>query len=120
MPWVPFFGNCEGYDARMVLYDLFERGGRCDLPPYEALRVVSPIPADGLDPVADKCAPNELFPEIKCRYDEPLIGNETFAAGAGRAPRWYEIAEERALFFVTREPINITQFTRESEESESP
>jgi len=72
MPWIPFFTNCEGYDTRMVLYDVFERGGRCVLPPYEAIRVVSPIPADGLDPVADRCAPNAQFPELTCRFDEPL------------------------------------------------
>ena len=107
MPWVPFFGNCEGYDARMVLYDLFERGGRCDLPLYESIRVVSPIPAFGLDPVADKCSPNERFPEIKCRYDEPIVSNETFSESAGRATRWYELEEVRDLFFVTREPIDI-------------
>lgn len=24
MPWLPFFSNCEGYDSRIVLYDLLE------------------------------------------------------------------------------------------------
>jgi hypothetical protein len=72
MPWVPFFTNCEGYDAHMVLYDLFERGPRCELPAYEAIRVVSPVPADGLDPVADKCGPRPEYPEVTCRYDEPI------------------------------------------------
>lgn len=43
----------------MVLYDVFERGGRCALPPYEDIRIVNPVPSDGLDPVADRCAPNE-------------------------------------------------------------
>jgi len=114
MPWVPFFSNCEGYDTRMVLYDVFERGGRCELPPYEAIRVVSPIPASGLDPVADRCAPNAQFPEMTCRFDEPL--DKPIAASA----RWYELAEERDLFYVTREPIDIELFKRVSPESANP
>lgn len=114
MPWIPFFTNCEGYDTRMVLYDVFERGGRCELPPYEAIRVVSPVPADGLDPIADKCAPNAQFPEMTCRFDEPL--DKPIAASA----RWYELAEERDLFYVTREPIDIERFKRASPESASP
>lgn len=88
MPWVPYFSNCEGYDAHMVLYDVFERGGRCTLPPLDSVRVVNPIPLEGLDPVADRCAPNEQYPELVCRYDEPLD-----APDAG-SRRWYELTEE--------------------------
>mmetsp|Transcript_135 Transcript_135/g.127 ORF Transcript_135/g.127 Transcript_135/m.127 type:complete len:80 (-) Transcript_135:3149-3388(-) len=72
MSWIPYFSNCEGYDSHMILYDLFERGGRCNLPPAESIRVVNPLPTTGLDPVADRCAPNDLYPEFTCRYDEPL------------------------------------------------
>ena len=114
MPWIPFFTNCEGYDSRMVLYDVFERGGRCELPPYEAIRVVSPIPANGLEPVADRCAPNARFPEMTCRFDEPL--DKPIAA----SERWYELSAERDLFYVTREPIGIEEFKRESDESANP
>jgi len=24
MPWIPFFSNCDGFDSRIVLYDLLE------------------------------------------------------------------------------------------------
>jgi len=29
MPWLPYFSNCEGYDTRMVLYDLLEYNDQC-------------------------------------------------------------------------------------------
>jgi hypothetical protein len=97
----------------MVLYDVFERGGRCDLPAYESIRVVNPVPTDGLEPVADKCAPTPEYPEMKCRFDEPLT------APAAGSTRWYALAEERDLFYVTREPIDIEQFKAVSEESDN-
>jgi hypothetical protein len=114
MPWIPFFSNCEGYDTRMVLYDVFERGGRCSLPPYEDIRIVNPVPSSGLDPVADRCAPNDEYPELICRYDEPL--GEPVAG----SKRWYELGEERDLFFMTRAPVPVDMFTKESEDSENP
>jgi len=113
MPWIPFFSNCEGYDSHMVLYDVFERGGRCDLPAYESIRVVNPVPTDGLEPIADKCAPTAEYPEMKCRFDEPL--NEP----ASGSTRWYALAEERDLFYVTRDPIDIEQFKAVSDESDN-
>lgn len=24
MPWLPFFSNCEGYDTRIIMFDIFE------------------------------------------------------------------------------------------------
>ena len=114
MPWIPFFSNCEGYDVHMVLYDVFERGGRCELPAYESIRVVNPVPTDGLEPVADRCAPNAEYPEMTCRFDEPL------GSTVSGSTRWYAVSEERDLFYVTREPIDIEQFKAESEESDSP
>ena len=114
MPWVPFFSNCDGYDSRMVLYEAFERGGRCELPAYEDIRVVSPVPATGLDPIADRCAPNARFPEITCRFDEPL------GADVSGQTRWYDLRAERELFYVTREPIDITDFKRNSTETANP
>jgi len=104
MPWIPFFTNCEGYDEHMILYDVFERGGRCNLPAYEDIRIVNPVPSDGLDPIADHCAPNPEFPELLCRFDEPL------EAPVPGSSRWYELKEERDLFFITREPIPIEMF----------
>jgi hypothetical protein len=113
MPWVPYFSNCEGYDVHMVLYDVFERGGRCSLPPIESLRIVNPIPLDGLDPVADRCSPNEQYPELVCRYDEPLDAPDP------GSKRWYELTEEQDMFYVTREPISIEKFKEESEVADS-
>lgn len=34
--------------------------------------------------------------------------------------RWYELEEERDLFYVTRSPIPIEHFKAESQESDNP
>jgi hypothetical protein len=115
MSWIPFFSNCEGYDTRMVLYDVFERGGRCDLPPHEDIRVVNPVPLGGMEPVADRCTPNEEYPELTCRYDEPLL-----LADEADTTRWYALEEERDLFYITRSPIPIDKFTELSEVADNP
>lgn len=53
MAWIPFFSNCEGYDSRMIFYDLLEYNSQCNLPAAQDIRVVNPIPSTGLSPVAD-------------------------------------------------------------------
>ena len=68
MPWVPFFSNCEGYDSRIVFYDILEYNNKCKLPKSKQIKVVNPIPSTGLDPVADQC--NIV---LKCIYDEPIF-----------------------------------------------
>ena len=78
MPWIPFFSNCEGFDTRMVLFDLLEYHAQCKLPSYNDIKVVNPIPSSGLDPVADRC---NLA--IKCIYDEPL------SLTVASSTRWY-------------------------------
>jgi hypothetical protein len=114
MAWIPYFSNCEGYDAHMILYDVFERGQGCELPAYEDIRVVNPVPTSGLDPVADRCAPTTEFPEVICRYDEP------FGQPSIGSSRWFELEEPRALFYITREPIPIEQFVLQSPEGANP
>jgi len=101
MPWIPFFSNCDGYDSRIVAYDAFEYHPDCQLPRYEDIRIVNPIPSSGIDPVSDSC-----HLEIKCRYDEPL--NQTNS----KSTRWYAILEETVLFQVTRDPIENELFHR--------
>ena len=32
MSWIPYFSNCEGYDHRMILYDVLEFDSACNLP----------------------------------------------------------------------------------------
>lgn len=55
MSWIPFFSNCDGYDSRIILYDSFEYNPNCSLPSYDEIRIVNPIPSNGLNPVADRC-----------------------------------------------------------------
>ena len=31
MSWFPFFSNCEGYDTKIIFYDIMERDSRCAL-----------------------------------------------------------------------------------------
>ena len=99
MPWVPFFSNCNGFDSRIVFYDLFEYSGQCELPPYDGLNIVSPIPSYGLEPVADKCQFT-----IPCRYDEALTYKRS------QTTRWYALQEETRMFYITREPVPIENF----------
>lgn len=109
MPWIPYFSNCDGYDTRMIFFDVFERGERCLLPPIESIRIVNPIPFEGMNPIADKCAPTEQYPELTCRFDEPLDSPDPGAI------RWYELMESRYMYYVTRDPISIETFYKESE-----
>jgi hypothetical protein len=44
MSWVPFFSNWEGYDNRILFYDLVEHSEECTLPQTESVKVVNPIP----------------------------------------------------------------------------
>ena len=99
MPWLPFFSNCEGYDSRVILYDILEFNEKCKLPKYEDIKVVNPIPSTGLDPVADQC---NLV--IKCIYDEPIFQPITSST------RWYKIREPKELFYITREPVGIDRY----------
>lgn len=31
MPWIPYFSNCEGYDSRIILFDIIEYNLNCVL-----------------------------------------------------------------------------------------
>lgn len=64
-------------------------------------------------PVSDKCAPTKEHPEFTCRFDEPL-----FEPSEGTT-RWYELEEDRELFYITRRPIPIDKFLEESEHSDN-
>ena len=57
MPWIPFFSNCDGHDSHIVPFDAFEytEGEACQQPAYDDIRIVNPLPSQGLEPVADKC-----------------------------------------------------------------
>lgn len=99
MPWLPFFSNCEGYDSNIVLYDLLEYNQQCNLPTYEEIRVVNPIPSSGLDPIADKCNI-----QLNCIYDEPL------GSTISTSTRWYAITSQTDLFYMTQYPISDDDF----------
>jgi hypothetical protein len=63
MPWIPFFSNCDGSDTHIIPFDIFEytintNKSFCNLPKYDDIRVVNPIPSDGMEPVADRCTLN--------------------------------------------------------------
>ena len=85
-------------------YDLLEYSGQCELPPYDGLNIVSPIPAYGLEPVADKCQFT-----IPCRYDEALTYKRS------QTTRWYALQEETRMFYITREPVPIENFHKEED-----
>lgn len=55
MSWVPFFSNCEGFDSKLLFYDVMERNSRCQLPSVDNTKTVNPIPISGLTPNADNC-----------------------------------------------------------------
>mmetsp|Transcript_20912 Transcript_20912/g.20644 ORF Transcript_20912/g.20644 Transcript_20912/m.20644 type:complete len:259 (-) Transcript_20912:388-1164(-) len=55
MSWVPFFSNCEGYDSKVLFYDIVERNSECQLPFSNQTKVVDPIPMTGMNPTADEC-----------------------------------------------------------------
>ena len=67
MPWIPYFTNCEGYDSRLIVYDVVEYNPGCILPSYDQIQIVNPIPSTGVNPVSDQCNLN-----LRCIYDEPL------------------------------------------------
>ena len=67
MSWIPFFSNCEGYDHRIIFYDIFEYDESCTLPEEDKIVVVNPIPSTGIKPTADDC---NL--DLRCRLDETL------------------------------------------------
>ena len=98
MPWIPYFTNCNGHDSHIIFYDLFEYANQdqCDLPKYEELQIVSPIPSNGLDATADRCTIS-----MECRFDEDM----TFTRS--QTIRWYLIQEPTRMFYVTREPVGI-------------
>jgi len=83
-PWIPFFTNCNGYDNHLIVYDLFEYDPGCDLPEYDDISIVKPLPLDGLSPNADYC---NL--ELNCRYDEVVDSVLTTTT------RWFALKEER-------------------------
>ena len=99
MPWIPYFSNCKGYDSRIIVYDIIEYNDQCELPNYNDIRIVNPIPSTGLDPVADKC--NIV---LECIYDEPVFST------VSSSTRWYQILEQKDLFYITREPIDAHAF----------
>ena len=101
MPWMPYFSNCDGHDSRMIFYDLFEynQNEQCTTPSYKDIRIVNPIPATGLEAVADRCTLN-----IQCRYDEDL----TFKRS--QTTRWYNIQEPTRMFYLTREPVPLENY----------
>jgi len=101
MPWIPFFSNCDGFGSHIVLYEAFEYHEQCSLPSFEDIKIVNPIPSSGMDPIADVCNIN-----ITCRYDEP-IGYSTSSSEP-----WFNIIEDKELFYVTRNPVTVNEFNR--------
>jgi len=104
MPWIPYFSNCEGYDSKLILYDIFEYNANCSLPTYDDIQIVNPIPSSGLNPVSDSC---KL--QIQCRYDEPLNSSTSVST------RWYEIDSEHVLFYITRNPIDAQKLNEQDD-----
>jgi hypothetical protein len=99
MPWLPFFSNCDGFDSRIIIYDAFEYAKNCTLEDYDKIRIVNPLPLNGLYPTADSCTL-----DITCRYDEQLDVSNSFST------RWFQIQEEKTLGYITRAPIPIENF----------
>lgn len=105
MSWIPFFSNCDSSDERIIVYDFFEYDSSCTLP--QDIGVVNPIPSTGLNPTADTCDFNFV-----CRFDEPLTQDNN------NMQRWYQISEEMAMFYITRDPQTVEQFFSKDEGSE--
>jgi len=51
--------------------------------------------------------------KINCRYDEDLKNKRSATV------RWYQIVEQKKLFYITRDPIPIENFYR-LEDSDTP
>jgi hypothetical protein len=103
--WFPFFSNCEGYDNRIIVYDVLEFNPKCNIPKKSDINVVYPIPTTGLYPKADKWDLN-----IRCRYDEP------YNSKVENSIRWYEIKEDLPLFLMSRDPLSIEEIVEKDNE----
>lgn len=51
---------------------------------------------------------------LKCLYDEPLFQTTTSST------RWYQIQEQKDLFYITRSPIGIEAFRETNGDTDNP
>jgi hypothetical protein len=99
MSWLPFFMNCEEFGNHVYFYGLVEIIEKCNLVSEESTQPVEPIPITGWNPTADEC---ELM--FKCYYAEDVTVTRS------KAGSWYDIEEDKVLFYMTKEPYSRTVF----------
>lgn len=99
MSWLPFFMNCEEFGNNVYFYRLVELMESCKLVTESDTMEVDPIPITGWFPTADEC---ELL--FKCYYSEDITVKRT------KSGSWYDIEEEKVLFYMTKEPYSRTVF----------
>ncbi|TMW63288.1 hypothetical protein Poli38472_002229 [Pythium oligandrum] len=120
LSYVPFISNCMEYDSYMPLFDLLE-SDQCQLPDMTSelgeygrnwwrrqfpslpnqddIRHVGPLDVFQ-DPVADLCQM-----DVQCNYEEDLPNAEV-------TPRWFEQAQDTALYYILREPTTLANYFR--------
>ena len=98
MPWIPFLSNCEGYDDKIILFDLLENSDSCIFPSTDSIVIVHSFPSNGLTAISDTCKIS-----LTCRYDEinqSVISN-----------KWFSITSEKTLAYISSEAITIGNVT---------
>ena len=89
----------QGYDTKIIFYDIMEKDSRCILPSTNDIKIVDPIPISGLYPTADKWIMN-----LKWRYDEVLDSN------VATTTRWYQFQTSQILLMITEDPVDLNTF----------
>jgi hypothetical protein len=125
LPYLPFFSNCRTFDSYIPLWMLFEDHLQCELPkqwpakgdlvkstrlklpPLPDEDHISPTgPFDVLKPpIADYCKR-----DLQCNYEENIPEPEAL-------PRFFEVGEGEALFYILKYPVKYSEYVGRSEDN---
>lgn len=94
-PFLPFFSNCEGFDSRMTLYDVFENE-ECDL-----------IEEDSTTPVTSWTFLASGVSD-QCDYSTVCVIEEDYKVPSD-GPRWYEAPSETVLFLLSSFGVDLEE-----------
>jgi len=110
LPYLPFFSNCDGYGSHMSISKLLEENPACTFVSQKDTKYVSEFFLNGAyRPVADQCQTPDFVLggydgiSLNCTYDEEVTA-------ASNDLRWWELGEGDTLFYLTRDPVRISDF----------
>ena len=91
--------NCEHFGDRIYIHRLTENMENCTLYNTSETVIVYPLPTSGINPKADTC---NIY--LRCFYAEDVQPTSS--------KRWFEIKEEKTLFFLTKYAQDPTAFAK--------